>query len=91
MSALLNGNVTSGTDAAALTIDTASVGVNEVRLIVYNNGSVTAYLGGAGVTASNGFPLVAAGAYEWPVRVGSGVVHHVTASGSTDLRWLAVT
>jgi hypothetical protein len=89
VTALKTGSATSGTTAAD--IDTGITDVNEVRLIIRNHGSVTAYLGGSDVTAANGFPVEAGEAYEWPVRVGrSGAVYHVVASGTCDLRWMAV-
>lgn len=58
--------------------------------LLVNYGSVTVYLGGPGVTTSNGIPVLAnGGAYEDVTTVDDW--YAVTASGTGDLRILEVT
>lgn len=88
MSEIAPGQVTVTGTAAAV----EPGGTDAVRLILRNNSaSVTAYLGGAGVTTSVGFPLGPGDGYEFPIRVRGGHLFAVCAQGQTvDLRWLAV-
>lgn len=81
--------ISSGAVTATTTRAQLDTGVsNMVRLIIRNEGSTTAYLGGVDASASNGFPLNAEEAYEWPARLYSSDVYYLTESGSTELRWL---
>lgn len=48
-----------GTSAAQIVAArTGGVGTGRIAVTIYNNGSATVYLGGAGVTTSSGIPLV---------------------------------
>jgi hypothetical protein len=52
-----------GTSAALIVAArNGGVGTGRVAVTIYNNGSTTVYLGGAGVTASTGIPLVSGAA-----------------------------
>jgi hypothetical protein len=68
-------------------------GADSVRLAVRNNSTDTVvFLGNSGVTAANGWPLNPGDGYEWPIRVDpDSPVYAVTASGTVDLRWMALT
>ncbi len=61
---------------------------NRRGLVIYNNGAVTIYVGGSGVTSSSGIP-VAAGTYGPAIESGSNMpVYAVTSSGTCDVRIL---
>jgi hypothetical protein len=81
------------TDAVTVTSTAQAIetGIADpVRLFLFNNSATTAYLGAAAVTSSTGLPLKAGAGYEFPVRVGDGDLYVVCASGTVDLRWMAV-
>ena len=84
---------TSGVVAVTDTAAAVSHGLGgEARLIMRTTASSdTVYLGDSTVTSATGFPLLAADAYEVPIRVDDGKLYVICASGQTaDLRYLAV-
>lgn len=66
---------------------------NRKTILIRNNGSVPVYLGfDDSLTTSNGFPLNPQGTIELNYRItkrGSGL-YGITASSSTDIRYLVV-
>jgi hypothetical protein len=72
---------TTATDLTATSI----TGASYERMLIYNNGSATIYVGGANVTTSNGLP-VAPGA---SLGVGARAeVYGIVASGTVEARVL---
>lgn len=66
----------------------ASPLANRRGIIIYNNGSVTVFVGGATVTAAQGLP-VAAGSYGPALEAGSTMLYYgITSTGSSDIRVL---
>ncbi len=75
-----------------------TVGVSRVRLgapgpgrrsvIVYNNGSVTVYLGGSDVTTTTGLPLPAGTPYS--ADLASADLYAIAASGTADIRVMEI-
>lgn len=57
-------------------------GSGRVAVTIYNNGSATIYLGGAGVTTSNGLPLVAGASITINAMA---AVYGIAASGSQNV------
>ena len=72
--------VSVGTTAAALT--------NRRALIVFNNGTITVYLGESGVTAAGGFPLLPG--QSLVLETGTTAIYGITAAGTADVRILEV-
>lgn len=62
-------------------------------LTLYNNGSVTVYIGtDSSVTSSTGMPLAAAGAYDFNGFMSyRGPIYGITASSTADVRYLSWT
>jgi hypothetical protein len=79
--------ITATTTAASLCINTGEDRGSGQSFLVYNNGSVTAYIGGPDVTTTNGVPL-AAGATLTAALGYADNIYAVTASSTTDLRVL---
>lgn len=82
------------TKATAITVTTTLTPLPPTALFdrrsmtLYNNGSVTIYVGGANVTSATGVP-VGAGLWGPSLDVGpKNIVYAVTASGSSDIRVL---
>jgi hypothetical protein len=81
-----------GLRAAAITVSTSAVPLPadplEFRraLVVHNNGSVTVYLGQAGVTVSNGLPLTAGEKIAFDIQNNPNVVVYAVAASSVDVR-----
>ena len=57
---------------------------------VYNNGSATVYLGGSGVTTSNGYPLAAGEHMGADLDFREEAIYAVCASGTVEVRVLEV-
>jgi hypothetical protein len=74
------GNVTAGTVA---TLVYPADGARDICFL-YNNGSVTAYVGGSGVTAANGYPVAINEKHFW---FGAGAIYAITASATADIRY----
>jgi hypothetical protein len=70
--------------AATLIVDMRAgpSGSGRVAVTIYNNGSATIYLGGAGVTTSNGLPLVAGASITINAMA---AVYGIAASGSQNV------
>lgn len=79
------GSAAAPTSVAAVAL---AANVNRKTAIIYNNGSVTVYLGGSGVTTANGLPLLPGAAFVDDRT--TGVWYGVTASGTGDLRIIEV-
>ena len=75
--------VSVGTSATALP---ASVLANRRALWVFNNGAATIYLGAAGVTTANGFPLLPGQSVV--LEVGTLAVYGRVAAGTVEARVL---
>ena len=82
-SALLATAVSVGTTASALP---ASALANRRALWVFNNGAATIYLGAAGVTTANGFPLLPGQSVV--LEVGTLAVYGRVAAGTVEARVL---
>ena len=84
-SRVINGTMTAG--LSALPISATATDINWI--ILFNLGTATVYLGGSGVTTSNGLPMRPNG--ESPViRVtGLDVIYVISGSASQDIRYLA--
>jgi hypothetical protein len=77
--------------AAPTTAATLIIAASSRRtLTLYNNGSVVVYIGGATVTSSTGFPIAAGVelAIDDPT---TNAIYGITASGTGDIRYLAIT
>lgn len=70
---------------------TLLLAANERRVsaIIYNNGSVTIYVGNASVTSSNGIPVAAATSFTDDAS--NGALYAITASSTADTRVAEVT
>ena len=77
--------VSVGTTAAALP---ATALTNRRALIVFNNGTITVYLGESGVTAAGGFPLLPG--QSLVLETGTTAIYGITASGTVEVRVLEV-
>lgn len=71
----------------ATRLDTTAEQWDSSSLLFYNIGSVTVYLGGSGVTTSNGVP-VAAGAWSPAVNSGKDAIYGIVATGTCEVRVL---
>lgn len=71
--------VTASTSASVL----LAANANRVSAIFYNNGSVTVYIGGSGVTSSNGFPIPAGQSFTDDAS--NGVWYVVSASSTASI------
>jgi len=76
---------------SAVSVDTTVNGVvlasasdNRLRLVVYNNGTATIYIGPSGVTTSNGIPLPVG--QWWVDETFSGEIRAIAASDSHNVR-----
>lgn len=80
--------------ATAVTVTTSATALpttaltNRRSLVVYNNSSVTVFIGGSSVTTSNGMPI-AAGTYSPAIDASPGlVIYGIVASSTADMRVL---
>ena len=85
-STVLSGAVSVATSATALPASALS---GRRVLWIYNNGSATIFLGPAGVTTSNGFPLLPGQSVS--LAVGALVVYGIVASGTVEARVMEIT
>lgn len=84
-STVLSGAVSVATTATALPASALSA---RRVLWVYNNGAATIFLGPAGVTTSNGFPLLAGQSVS--LAVGALVVYGIAAAGTVQARVMEI-
>lgn len=69
-------------DAATLIVPS---GIDQSAIIIYNNSSVTIFLGGSAVTTANGLPLVPGASYsntKW-----TGTMYGIVATGTANARY----
>ena len=76
---------------AAVSVDDTADGTvlaaasdNRLRLVVYNNGTATIYIGPSGVTTSSGIPLPVG--QWWTDETFSGEIRAIAAAGSHNVR-----
>lgn len=81
------GNVTATTTLGAIVSFSTDFQHYEKRNgAIYNNGSVTVYIGyDTSLTSSNGFPLPAGDSFAFNTKT---TIYGVTASSTADLRWI---
>lgn len=82
------GQVTATTSATRI-VPTAGFGVRSVMVV--NLGASVAYLGDAGVTAATGFPLKVDTPVALDLNIKSTALYAIVASGTADIRWIAIT
>ena len=82
---VLSGAVSVGTSATALP---ASALAARRVVWIYNNGSATIFLGPAGVTTSNGFPLLPGQSVSF--GVGALVIYGIVASATVEARVMEI-
>ena len=89
-------------DARAVTVETTATRLDTAdetdsvagsAVAVYNNGSVTVYVGDSGVTTSNGFPLAAGSSMSFEIDTEPGdlpgdALYGIVASGTAEVRVL---
>lgn len=84
-STVLSGAVSVATTATALP---ASALAARRVLWIYNNGTATIFLGPAGVTTSNGFPLLPGQSVS--LAVGGLVIYGIVATGTVETRVMEI-
>lgn len=85
------GNLNQSSAVSVTSSATPILAANDRRVstIIYNNGSVTVYIGNASVTAASGIPVVAAGSFTGDSS--NGPIYGIAASSTAEVRVAEVT